>query len=53
MSQSLHFLIVEDDATSADAMRMLLERRGHGVQVCLDALSAVDLIDRHRASSLS
>ena len=48
MSQSLHFLIVEDDATSADAMRMLLERRGHGVQVCLDALSAVDLIDRQR-----
>jgi len=40
----LHFVIVEDDQSSADAMRLLLERGGHRVQVCMDASSAVEFV---------
>ena len=40
----MHFVIVEDDFHSAEAMRLLLERQGHRVDLCLDASDAVDFI---------
>jgi CheY-like chemotaxis protein/phosphoribosyl 1,2-cyclic phosphodiesterase len=42
VGQPLHFIVVEDDRHAAEAMRLLLQREGHRVDVHLDAGTAVE-----------
>jgi CheY-like chemotaxis protein len=44
VTQSLRFLIVEDDVFSAEAMQRLLEREGHQVKVYYDSTTALDVV---------
>jgi CheY-like chemotaxis protein len=48
VTTSLNVVIVEDDHHAAESMRLLLENRGHRVQVCLDPETAVELIRARR-----